>query len=250
MKLPHRHRQACASDIILSNIVSSTNILITWDIKSVTYQAQQCVRSLASVVTRLRPYTISSTPPPSPLNVCLVAESPTCSVAALWGCEGLWPYDYDHARYEYTPPSPVPRARPSFFTRKPSCGCQVAASRPLNPVFADAVVPRAGVHRHRGKLGRLDRVARVLAAPRFFSTRLSLLHFRGFLFRFLIFKPQTLWPVPSSPIRVIFCSPIYFFVVIHLFFPRCKFLALHPPSKAKAHADGGTDYGVDEVHHL
>ena len=29
---------------------------------------------------------------------CLVGENPTCSVpGALWGCEGLWSYDYGHA---------------------------------------------------------------------------------------------------------------------------------------------------------
>ena len=38
-------------------------------------------------------------------NVCLVGEKPTCSVPALlWGCEGLWLYDYRHARTESTPP--------------------------------------------------------------------------------------------------------------------------------------------------
>ena len=26
-----------------------------------------------------------------------VGESPTCSVPALLGCDGLWPYDYGHA---------------------------------------------------------------------------------------------------------------------------------------------------------
>ena len=26
-------------------------------------------------------------------HVCLVGENPTCSVPALQGCEGLWPYD-------------------------------------------------------------------------------------------------------------------------------------------------------------
>ena len=33
------------------------------------------------------------------INVCLVDESPTCSVPALQGCDGgLWSYDYGHAR--------------------------------------------------------------------------------------------------------------------------------------------------------
>lgn len=30
-------------------------------------------------------------------NVCLDVENPTCSVPALDGREGLWPYDYHHA---------------------------------------------------------------------------------------------------------------------------------------------------------
>ena len=29
-------------------------------------------------------------------DVCLVGENPTFSVPALWGCEGIWPYDYGH----------------------------------------------------------------------------------------------------------------------------------------------------------
>ena len=41
-----------------------------------------------------------------PTNACLVVENPTCSVRALWGCEGLWSYDYGHGGHEYTPPPP------------------------------------------------------------------------------------------------------------------------------------------------
>ena len=33
--------------------------------------------------------------PPPPFNIFLVGENPTCSVPALWGCEGL-SYDYGH----------------------------------------------------------------------------------------------------------------------------------------------------------
>ena len=29
-------------------------------------------------------------------DICLVGEHPTCSVSALWGCESLWRYDFDH----------------------------------------------------------------------------------------------------------------------------------------------------------
>lgn len=30
------------------------------------------------------------------IDVCLVGETPTSSVPALYGCGGLWPYDYGH----------------------------------------------------------------------------------------------------------------------------------------------------------
>ena len=30
-------------------------------------------------------------------DVCLVGENLTCSVLVLWGCEGLWSYDYGYS---------------------------------------------------------------------------------------------------------------------------------------------------------
>ena len=35
---------------------------------------------------------------------CLAGEILTCSVPALWGCEGLSSSDYGHASHEYPPP--------------------------------------------------------------------------------------------------------------------------------------------------
>ena len=39
-------------------------------------------------------------------------KTPTCSVPALEGCEGLWSYNYAHAWHEYTPP-PLPLVYPN-----------------------------------------------------------------------------------------------------------------------------------------
>ena len=40
---------------------------------------------------------LPSAPPLGSSTVCLVGESPTCSVPALWGCEGLWSLGYGRA---------------------------------------------------------------------------------------------------------------------------------------------------------
>ena len=35
---------------------------------------------------------------------------------ALWGSEGLWPYEYDHAEWHKYPPTPVPLGHPTTAT--------------------------------------------------------------------------------------------------------------------------------------
>ena len=43
--------------------------------------------------------------PPASSHLCLVGENPTCSVPALQGCEGLWPYDYGMISSTPLPPA-------------------------------------------------------------------------------------------------------------------------------------------------
>ena len=51
----------------------------------------------ASMAIRIRPFMISSTPLPGVLAMPAWSVTTRRSVPTLWGCEGLWSYDYGHA---------------------------------------------------------------------------------------------------------------------------------------------------------
>ena len=68
-------------------------------------------------------------------NVCLVGEGRACFVAALWACEGLWPYDYGWPCMNEYPPAPAPgghnRGMNGALSRK-GCGGNVRISEASN----------------------------------------------------------------------------------------------------------------------
>ena len=73
-------------------------------------------------------------------NVCLVGENPTCSVPVLWGCEGLWSYDYGHAwdrvHTSYrVHPLPFPPPNPPL----PSTAYQALGDRPQYHIYLEEV---------------------------------------------------------------------------------------------------------------
>ena len=127
------------------------------------------VRDAWSTVKRPRQAT-TEYPPPRPntsrrfvlgaSNACLVCENPTCSFPALFGCEGLWPYDYSDAHDTSAPPPPLPHCRGTALSPTvarlsllPHCN---GMHTPYAPALPPLLEPALGILAHSPALTKLS----------------------------------------------------------------------------------------------